>query len=79
MTIKSNNNIDYEKEVRKVYPNKTTISCSFFYCRTAKEKLWHVEFIDLDNNKVICLGKGIFKQAAWQSAYNKLKREGKIL
>lgn len=70
--------INYEAEVRKVYPVKSDIDCDFYFDKKAKEKLWHVDVIDYEKERMVCIGKGLFKHAAWQSAYETLVKQGKI-
>lgn len=72
------NKIDYEKEVRKVYPVKSDIDCEFYFDKKAQEKLWHVDVIDYKKVKMVCIGKGLFRIDAWHSAYQNLLTQGKI-
>ena len=38
--------INYELEVRRVYPSKSDIDIDFYYDKVAKENLWHVDIVD---------------------------------
>lgn len=69
---------NYEAEVRKVYPVKSDIDCEFYKDKVAKEELWHIDVIDYEKKRMVCIGKGLFKAKAWQSAYETLKKQGKI-
>jgi len=72
-------NINHEEEVRKVYPVDSDISCDFYFDKVAKERLWHIDVINYEKKRMDCLGKGLFKLKAWESAYNKLKAMNKLL
>lgn len=70
--------IDFKKEVLKIYPVKSDIDCEFYFDKVAKENLWHVDIIDYEKERMVCIGRGLFKKDAWQSAYNNLLSQGKI-
>lgn len=70
--------INYEAEVRKVYPVKSDIACTFYFDKVAKEDLWHIDVIDYEKERNVTIGKGLYKKKAWESAYNKLVKQGKI-
>jgi len=70
--------INHEEEVRKIYPVKSDIDCGFYFDKIAKENLWHIDVIDYEKGKKVCIGKGLYKKDAWQSAYNNLLNQGKI-
>lgn len=70
--------INYEAEVRMVYPVKSDIYCEFYFDKIAKENLWHVDVIDYQKRKMVCIGKGLFRHTAWQSAYETLIKQNKI-
>ena len=70
--------MDHEKEVRKVYPVKSDIDCSFYLNKKAQEKMWHVDVIDYKKSKMVCIGKGLFKKDAFKSAYEYLVSQGKL-
>lgn len=65
--------IDYEQEVRKIYPIRSQIDCSFYFDRKAKENLWHIDIMDMKKEIMRCIGKGLFKKDAWKKAYESLK------
>ncbi len=66
--------VDYEAEVRKVYPVKSDIECEFYFDKIAKENLWHIDIIDYEKERMRCIGKGLFKNDAWKSAYEYINR-----
>lgn len=70
--------IDYEQEVRKVHHIKSDIDCEFYFDKTAKEDLWHIDVVDYQKERIVCIGKGLFKEDAWKKAYERLVGEGKI-
>jgi len=70
--------INHEEEVRKIYPVKSDIDCDFYFDKVAKENLWHVDIIDYKKERMVCIGKGLFKHLAWKSAYETLIKQNKI-
>lgn len=70
--------VDYEKEVRVIYPVRSDIDCAFYLNKKAKEMMWHVDVIDYEKSKSVCIGKGLFKINAWKSAYEYLFSQGLI-
>lgn len=71
--------INYEAEVRKVYSVKSDIDCDFYFDKKAKEKMWHIDVIDYEKERMVCIGKGLFKKDAWKSAYETLVSQNKIV
>jgi hypothetical protein len=70
--------MNYEEQVRTVYPIKSDIDCSFYWNKYGKENLWHVDVVDYDEKRMVCIGKGLFKNVAWKNAYENLKKQGKL-
>lgn len=70
--------INYEAEVRKVYPFRSDIDCDFYFNKVSRENLWHVDVIDYQKERCVTIGKGLFKKDAWKAAYEYLKQQGKI-
>lgn len=71
--------VDYEEEVRVVYPVTSDIECTFYLNKKAKEMMWHVDVIDYEKLKLVSIGKGLFKINAWKSAYEYLVSQGLII
>jgi hypothetical protein len=76
--------INYEQEVKKVYRDA---ECQYEKCRIAQEEMYHVtslqyfienEHLQIRRDKKYTIGKALLKKDAWQSAYEKLKKDGKI-
>jgi hypothetical protein len=70
--------MNYEEEVRKVHSIPSDISCEFYFDKVAKEDLWHIDVINYEKKRMDCIGKGLFKTKAWQSAYETLTKQGKL-
>ena len=65
--------MNYEEEVRKVYPIRSDISCEFYMDNIAKENLWHVDIIDYEAKRLRCIGKALFAKDAWRKAYSRIQ------
>ena len=57
--------INYEDEVKRVYPNAMCKNNNIFYSIYSDILGW-------------CIGSGMTKHKAWQSAFNTLKQQGKL-
>ncbi len=63
--------IDYEKEVRKVYPNAAIYDVCGSWLEIRSNSLGRSQSVHIS-------GDASFELDAWRSAYNNLKQQGKI-